>query len=127
MDGGASGFIEAHAGFGLFLTTDHEVAAVGRSFKTVFYKYIGRAVGIGANATTEGGIEFTALEDGQLIASTSHKLWRSRVSTTFGDWDEEASGQEGPYAEFEPRELAFTMRPGHGYTFNVGISGFLRS
>jgi hypothetical protein len=46
--------------------------------------------------------------------------WDPGLSPLSG-FDESASGGEGPYAIFEPRELAFTMRPGREYTFNVGI------
>jgi hypothetical protein len=109
-------FVAAHAGYGLFLTTDRTVTAIGRSFKKVQYEYSVNAVGA-ASALVEGGMEFTALEDGNLIASASGKIWRKRVC---GPPAEDAFEQEGPFAVFEPNELAFTMRPGRGYTFNVG-------
>ncbi|MDP8922959.1 MAG: hypothetical protein M3O34_08805 [Chloroflexota bacterium] len=122
MPGGASGFVEAHAGFGLILSTSRTVTVTGRSFRRMKYSYEVRAVGVGGNATSEGGMEFTALEDGRLVASASEKLWRHRVSATYSSgFDEHGAGGEGPYAVTEPRELVFTMNPGHEYTFNVGI------
>jgi hypothetical protein len=121
VPGGASGFVGAHAGFGLLLHTDQPVTATGRSFRRMQYSYEVRAVGLGGNATCEGGMEFTALEDGRLVASASHRLWRARVSASLGDPDDSESGAGGPYAVTEPSELAFAMTPGHEYTFNVGI------
>jgi hypothetical protein len=121
VPGGASGFVEAHAGFGLLLNTDHPVTVTGRSLRRMQHSYEVRAVGVGGNATSEGGMEFTALEDGTLVASASHKLWRERVSASLGDLDESGSGAGGPFAVTEPSELVFTMTPGREYTFNVGI------
>ncbi|MEU6978657.1 MULTISPECIES: hypothetical protein [unclassified Streptomyces] len=123
LPGGKSGFVNAHAGFGLAVTTDHEVMARGVSFRQMRYSYTLAAAGTGGNATSEGGMEFTAFEDGNLIGATDlnlDKLWRSRVSTTLFDPYESDSGGQGPYAVDRPLDLYFRMRPGHGYTFNVG-------
>ncbi|MEV7275562.1 hypothetical protein [Streptomyces sp. NPDC093111] len=121
--GGANGFVNAHAGFGLGIATDHDVMARGVSFRRMRYTYTLASLGAGGNATSEGGMEFTAFEDGNLLRATDlnlDKLWRSRVSSTILDPYESDSGGEGPYAVDRPLELFFPMRPGHGYTFNVG-------
>lgn len=116
--GGASGRVEAHAGFGLILSTDHHhVTAIGRSYRTMHFGYAANAIGIGSNATAEGGMEFTALEDGRFLLGKSSRLWHRRVSSD----DDNESYQEGPHPIYEPNELYFSMGPGHGYTFNVGI------
>jgi len=66
------------------------------------------AHGAGSNATTEGGIECTALENGRLIMSSSN---------------ETADDREGPIhigvPKTDPR--TFTMQPGRSYTFNIGL------
>ena len=116
VEGGASGFVNAHVGFGVFLRSDttaqkfpHAVLNPGR------FSFTSRAIGIGSNATSEGGFEITVFEDGRLLAAASRTLWRSRIST-----DESASGGQGDHVITGP-ELEFTIRPGLGYTFNAGI------
>jgi hypothetical protein len=59
-------------------------------------------------------------EDGQFLTGASRRLWRSRVSGTVFDPDESASGGQGNHVITGP-ELQFTIRAGHGYTFNAGI------
>jgi len=115
--GGASGPVEAHAGFGVVLTTDHPMPVVGRSLRNAWYSGAAAAVGLGSNATATLGMELTALEDGKLIAIASETIWRKRVS---GPYEKEMDTQ-GPAAFNEPRELSFFMQPGREYTFNVGI------
>ncbi|MDP9813978.1 hypothetical protein J2W42_006860 [Rhizobium tibeticum] len=121
LPGGASGFINAHVGFGVFLRSDttgqrfpHAVLNPGR------FSFAARAVGVGSNATTEGGFELTVFEDGQFLTGASRRLWRARVSGSVFDPDESTSGSQGPQVMAGP-ELAFTIKAGHGYTFNAGI------
>jgi hypothetical protein len=118
--GGASKFVDAHAGFGLVFRPAEVttlMVARGNSRRTLGYAYDTGALGIEAYALAEGGMEFTALENGRLVASDSVKLWRSRVSV-----DEEAHFDSGPTVrQFRPPELRFTMQPGREYTFNVGV------
>jgi hypothetical protein len=119
--GGGSGFVDAHSGFGLILRTDRPVTAVGRSSRRMRFSFGVRAIGVGSNATTEGGMEFTALEDGNLVASASARLWRRRVSAGLSSgFDEEAHGGAGVFEVSEPSALVFAMQPGREYTFNVG-------
>ncbi|MBM7440941.1 hypothetical protein [Streptomyces sp. HB132] len=114
--GGASGFVNAHAGFGVFLRSDtpgqrfpHAVLNPGR------FSHVMKAVGVGSNATSEGGFELTVFEDGRLLAAVGRKLWRARISA-----GESSSGGQGPFLITGP-ELQFTLQPGRGYTFNAGI------
>jgi hypothetical protein len=116
VTGGASGFVNAHVGFGVFLRSDttgqrfpHAVLNPGR------FSHVLKTVGIGSNATSEGGFELTVFEDGRLLAAASRQLWRRRISA-----GESASGGEGNHVITGP-ELEFTIRPGRGYTFNAGI------
>lgn len=119
ISGGFSGFVNAHAGYGLFRRTAERVLMTGRSFKRMRYHYSVSSAGVASDATSEGGIEFTAMVNGQFLAGVSHKMWRKRVSGF-----ESASYGEGPYTIHEPSELAFEMVPGRDYTFNVGIWTF---
>jgi hypothetical protein len=113
------GFFEAHAGYGLVLRTDHTVTAIGRSFKKAEHEYSLNTWGDG-HIVTEGGLEFTVMEDGVFKAGTpvnDGKIWRLRASGGEGD----GRPQNFPsQVMFDPRELVFTMNPGHEYTFNVG-------
>lgn len=117
VPGGASGPVEAHAGYGVVLTTDHPMPVVGRSLRNAWYSAGVEAAGLGSNATATLGMELTALEDGKLIAIASEPIWHKRVSGPY----EKGTDTEGPAAFNEPRELSFFMHPGREYTFNVGI------
>ncbi|MGF7121631.1 hypothetical protein [Rhodococcus sp. BE178] len=121
LPGGASGFVNAHAGFGVFLRSDttgqrfpHAVLNPGR------FTFQLRAVGVGANATSEGGFELTVFEDGKFLTGASRKLWRSRVGSSLFNPDESSSGGQENHPITGP-ELEFTLRRDHGYTFNAGI------
>lgn len=117
VDGGASGFVRAHAGFGVVFTTDHASMARGRSFRRMRYTYAANAIGLGGNATSEGGMDFGAFEDGRLLDTVSSTLWHKRVSSS----DDLEQEDVGPFAVSEPGELAFPVEPGHLYAFPVGI------
>jgi hypothetical protein len=124
VTGGASGFVNAHVGFGVFLRSDttkkvfpHSGLDPGR------WSFAARAIGVGSNAVAEGGFELTVFEDGQYLTGASRRLWRGRVSGTVFDPDESASGRQGPQF-FAGPELEFTIRAGHGYTFNAGVWAF---
>ncbi len=120
FEGGADGWVWAKAGYGLSLTTDHPVTVVGRSFKRMEFEYSAKAVGI-SNATCEGGMEFSALEDGSLLPPNRNTEFHKRVSGSVPAFSEEAFDHQGPYAVFDPSELAFTMQPGRRCTFLVGV------
>lgn len=117
---GASTFVDAHAGYGLVLRTPQQVNVTGHSLRKIWHSYVVGCNGVGGNATSEGGIEFTAMENGQFLTSASHKVWRRRVSGLESD----RFRSDGFYPMYDPSELAFTMRPGREYTFNVGIWAF---
>lgn len=59
-------------------------------------------------------------EDGQVLTGASLRLWRSRVSGSVFSPSESTSGGQGNHVITGP-ELQFTMRQGHGYTFDAGI------
>ena len=119
VDGGFSGFVNAHAGYGVNLRTDQpRTVSFGGQIESAHRTHNMMAHGAGSNATTEGGIECTALENGRLIMSSSFKWWRKRISI-----NETADDREGPIhidvPKTDPR--TFTMQPGRSYTFNIGL------
>jgi hypothetical protein len=107
--------LRAHAGVGVSLTTDRDVVVMGRSLRWTHHKYwVGGAI-YGGNATSEGGVELTVLEDGNLLTVATDKVWRMRCSNgEVAQWDDEG------FAVGAPIEVVWTMRPGRHYTFNVG-------
>jgi hypothetical protein len=120
IDGGASGLVETHTGVGLvFRPTSAVLVAAkvtARSLKSMRIVSLVEARGVGANATSEGGMEFIALEDGRLVNIASAKLWRHRVSV-----NERTVDVRPPFVVNEPSVLEFKMHPGHEYIFNVGV------
>ncbi|MFE3003254.1 hypothetical protein ACFXG4_51035 [Nocardia sp. NPDC059246] len=62
-------WLTGHAGIGVVLTTDHEVAAVARSARSTQHSYLADAAQFGGDATTEGGTEMTVFENNVLVAS----------------------------------------------------------
>src|SRR5262249_27628233 len=65
VEGGASRFVAAHGGFGVTVTTDRPASvgawAICEQVLNIFQM---KTFGFGANATTEAGLEITALKDG---------------------------------------------------------------
>ena len=122
--GCADGFVQVHAGFGEVLRTNSTMTVTGLAQRRMRYSYVVEANGVGANATSEGGMELTALEDGRLLTSATAQHWRRRVSGALFDPHEYAQHREEWFEVTEPRQLKFTMHPGREYTFNVGIWGY---
>jgi hypothetical protein len=107
---------DAHAGFGVFLTTNVPRAVIGRSIRKSDHEYLVAAGGFGGDATAEGGVEMTAFEDGRFLDAASDKRFRRRVS----DGESASQGFQGALVTGDPLELTWTMQPNKGYTFNVG-------
>jgi hypothetical protein len=116
-------FVDAHAGFGIFLTTDHVVTATARALRSVAHRY-SLSAGLNAAATSEGGVEFTVFEDGNFISVARDVIWRRRVSGTLFDPTESASFDSAGFDATAAMDLTWTMHPGRGYTFNVGLWAF---
>jgi hypothetical protein len=122
--GGASGVVNAHAGYGVILPRVSEVmhAQASGVLAPLRFFYTIRAVGIGSNATTEGGAEVTLLENGQLIASASSRVWRRRISANESGSDSQRFDRMDVPPPNAP--LRFTMVPGREYAFNIGFWAF---
>ncbi|NRS52000.1 hypothetical protein [Brevibacillus sp. HB2.2] len=114
---GAPGFIAAHAGFGIMLSTDREVSATGYASRRFVPKWHLSSIESADSVMVEAGTELTVLKDGQLVNSASGKLFSESVHGN-GGGHYESSG----YVDVtNPPSLSFAMSPGHQYTFNVGI------
>ena len=120
VTGGFAGSVAAHVGFGVFLSTDHPThRTAGGVVLPSDYVYHLRTVGI-ASATADGGWECTALENGQLIASSSFQWWGKRISN--GENSDGADTNTAGYSvPNNTTGLTFAVQPGRAYTFNVGL------
>ncbi len=107
--------VDAHAGFGVAMTTGTVRAVTGRSLRRTQHRYFVRAGSFSGSATVEGGMEMTALEDGRLLSAVQDKRFRRRVSN-----GEEDTLEFDGFATGDTVEVDFVMRPGRTYTFNVG-------
>ncbi|MFE1989185.1 hypothetical protein [Streptomyces mirabilis] len=117
MPGGAGTLVEAHAGYGLFFRFPHDGVLIGVSREGVLFSYAVAAQGLGGgNATVEGGIECSILEDGQWRTGATHRFYRKRVSGNEADHDESPG-----FIDTSDPSIRWPVRAGHDYTFNVGV------
>lgn len=106
---------DVHGGFGVVLRTDRVQAVAGRSLRRTDHTYFVHGGALGGNATVEGGMEMTALEDGRRVSFAQDKRFRRRLS----NGERETVGFHG-WTTGEGIEVNWVMLPGRTYTFNVG-------
>jgi hypothetical protein len=108
-------FSDVHAGVGVSLSTTDFRRVKARSLRSSWESYLVSAGGFGGDATAEGGMEMTILEDGQLLSSAQDKRFRRRLSNGESDqWD------SGGFGTGDSIEVGCLMTPGRAYTLNVG-------
>lgn len=108
-------FSDVHAGVGVSLSTTDFRRVKARSLRSSWESYLVAAGGFGGDATAEGGMEMTILEDGQLLSSAQDKRFHKRLSNGETDqWDSEGFGTG------DSIEVGCLMTPGRAYTLNVG-------
>lgn len=76
-----SSWSDAHGGFGVALASDRVQSVVGRSLRRTTHAYLVHGGGLAGNATVEGGMEMTAIENGTLLSSVRDKRFRSGFSS----------------------------------------------
>jgi hypothetical protein len=126
--GGADEFVSSHIGVGCLVRIDRPVVVELYAQRASRHEFIVGAGGVGANATSEGGLETTFMRGSTVIMSGNMRTFRRRVSA--GEDGQESTGwSEGTY----PNGMGGHIEPGE-YFFNVGIytftdysSGFLGS
>lgn len=106
----------AHAGFGVHLTTDHDHFVTARSLRRSWESYHVKTHA--GWALAEGGAEMTVFEGGARAPKDADidKRFRKRVSGAEEDW-----WDSGGFGTGNPIELTWFMRAGRGYTLNVGF------
>jgi hypothetical protein len=122
IEGGASGFVDAHAGLGVFFKPDRPLTLVGRANAFIQWGYTMRSLGLGSSATSEGGIDITLLQDAQVppIKDASQKLWRRQVSGF-----EDATQDQPSTSVYNPwGSISLSVTPPHVYTYSVGVRVF---
>jgi hypothetical protein len=108
-------FSDVHAGVGVLMRPTEFRRVKARSLRSSWESYLVAAGGFGGDATAEGGMEMTILEDGQLLSSAQDKRFRKRLSDGESDqWD------SGGFGTGDAIEVACLMTPGREYTINVG-------
>ena len=122
IEGGAPGFVNAHAGLGVFFRPDRPLTLVGRAAGVIQWGYTMRSLGFGSSATSEGGVNITLLEDAHVppIRDASQRLWRKRVSGV-----NDAAQEQPSTTVYNPGgSFSFSVTPPHVYTYSVGVRVF---
>ncbi|WP_159049082.1 hypothetical protein [Streptomyces sp. NRRL B-3648] len=123
IDGGAGSFVEAHSGFGLFFRPPSDglligvPGAVSGSELLMFWNYVVATQGFLNNATVEGGIECSILEDGQWRTGKTITWFRKRVSR----FEQDRTGTGGFIMNNDDLAIRCPVLAGHEYTLNVGV------
>ncbi|MEV4374744.1 hypothetical protein AB0J71_47365 [Nonomuraea sp. NPDC049637] len=113
---GDATWITGHAGVGVVLSTETEVAAVGRALRSTKEKALATGGNFGSDATSEGGTEITVMRGDTFVTSATDKRWRLRCSGA----DPGYSHDNGGFGVGDPISVAWAMLPGSIYTLNVG-------
>ncbi|MEW9556339.1 hypothetical protein [Nonomuraea sp. NPDC050783] len=113
---GDATWITGHASVGVVLSTETEVAAVGRALRST--KERGDICGgnYESDATSEGGTEITVVRGDTFVTSATDKRWRVRCSGA----ELGALHDNGGFGIGDPISVAWAMLPGSIYTLNVG-------
>jgi hypothetical protein len=117
---GATGtFVNAHAGYGVSLRSDHRVACMARSLRSS--NDIGAAAaGFNGDATVEAGCEMTVMQNGRLVSIAVDKRFRGRVSGSIGHPTENYNYDNGGFGPGATIEVFWTMEANTNYELNVG-------
>lgn len=107
---------DCHGGFGISISTNRVVQAVGRSLRRTNHWFYVAGGSFGGNATVEGGCEMTALEGGtRLLSLAQDKRFRRRCSAGEQQlWNEPGFETGGDIS------VNWIMTPGKTYTFCTG-------
>jgi hypothetical protein len=125
--------IRTHSGFGCYLSTEQEVQVTCYASCRLRWEYWLQIGAAGNEGFAEGNMEFTAIEDGNLLAymptsfpTPSERIFDGYAAAYDAEHTAVRSDRGGPQDVSFPRQLRFAMRPGRGYTFNVGLVVYSR-
>lgn len=117
--GGADRFVNAHIGVGCVVRTDRPIVVELFASRSSRHSFSMGARGIGASATSEGGLETTFMRGGQVLMAGNFPLWHRRVSGLSENASDRTNFASGVY----PNGMGGRIDPGE-YAFNVGIWAF---
>jgi hypothetical protein len=117
-DGAADRFVSSHTGVGCVVHIDRPVILEMYAQRSSRYAFNTGAIGLSANATSEGGLETTLMRGSTFIQGSSIRTFRSRVSS--GEQRHQAT--DWTDSTF-PNGMGGRIEPGE-YVFNVGIYTF---
>ncbi|MFD0366073.1 hypothetical protein ACFQZZ_31945 [Nocardia sp. GCM10030253] len=112
-------FVNAHAGFGVVLRSDHRVDCMARSLRSS-HDFAAASAGLDADATVEAGCEMTVMRSGNLQAHAVDKRFRGRVSGSLFDPSEDYNYDNGGFGTGAVIEVRWTMEADTQYELNVG-------
>ncbi|RWM11230.1 MAG: hypothetical protein E5X53_17325 [Mesorhizobium sp.] len=116
--GGASRFVHAHIGVGCIVRTDRPIAVELFAPRLSRHSFAIGAHGIGASATSEGGLEATFMRGGEVLMAGTFPWWRRH-----GSGLSEHESVRTDFTSVFPGGMGGRIDPGE-YTFNVGIWAF---
>lgn len=116
--GGADRFVHAHIGVGCIVRTDRPIFFELFAPRSSLHSFVVGSRGVGASATSEGGLETTFMRGGTVLMAGTIPLWRRRVSG-FEEARDRTNFTPGVY----PGGMGSRIDPGE-YAFNVGIWAF---
>jgi hypothetical protein len=114
VTGGADRVVHAHIGVGCIVRTDLPIVVELSATRSSRHSFLMGAPGLGASATSEGGLETTLMRGGQVEMAGTLPLWRRRL--TSGEARDRTNFARGVY----PDGMGGRIEPGE-YAFNVGI------
>lgn len=118
MPGGADRRVNAHIGVGVIVRLDRTTVIDLFSTRDSLFSYIVGSRGVGANATSEGGLETTFMRGPTVLEASTLPLWRRRVSGF-----EEARDRRNWMRGIFPDGMGGRFDRGD-YAYNVGMWSF---
>lgn len=114
ITGGADRIVHAHIGVGCIVRIDRPTVIELSATRSSRHSFVMGAPGLGASATSEGGLETTFMREGAVLMAGTFPLWRRRL--TSGEARDRTNFARGVY----PDGMGGRFEPGE-YAYNVGI------
>src|SRR5690606_27356432 len=111
---GADRILHVHIGVGCIVRIGRPTVIELSATRSSRHSFVMGAPGLGASATSEGGLETTFMREGEVLMAGTFPLWRRRL--TSGEARDRTTFARGVY----PDGMGGRFEPGE-YAYNVGI------